>query len=138
MDPRWRSLRLHNTCCAPRALPNRSPTVYAVHAVQPTLVFYPDGSYCPTSQPAYSAFREPSFGHGLLLVRDGGTADWSWQRNQEGEARVADRVTLLRGGGCPQAARQAGGRGGGGERHVAAAGGLPLAAGAAAGAAMQA
>ncbi|EFN53514.1 hypothetical protein CHLNCDRAFT_58566 [Chlorella variabilis] len=115
-------------------LPSYQPTMTG----EPTLVFYPDGSYCPTSQPAYSAFREPSFGHGLLLVRDGGTADWSWQRNQEGEARVADRVTLLRGGGCPQAARQAGGRGGGGERHVAAAGGLPLAAGAAAGAAMQA
>lgn len=30
----------------------------------PTLTFYPDGEFCPASQPAYSAFRDPSFGHG--------------------------------------------------------------------------
>lgn len=46
--------------------PNYQPTSTG----GPTLTFLPDGSFCPTTQPAYSAFRDPSFGHGEWLHAD--------------------------------------------------------------------
>jgi len=41
-------------------------------------------------QPSYSAFREASFGHGLLDIKNRTTAVWTWHRNQDGEAVSAD------------------------------------------------
>lgn len=38
--------------------------------------------YCPTSQPTWSAYRESSFGHGLLKIKDSVSATWEWHRNQ--------------------------------------------------------
>ncbi len=80
----------------------------------------PNGTYCPTSQPTYSAFREPSFGYGVLEVHNATTATWQWHSNevccfgvvlctrpsscvltrlsstQEPSTRVADEVVYVR------------------------------------------
>ena len=33
-------------------------------------------------RPKWSAFREPSFGHGMLLLQNLTHAQWRWHRNQ--------------------------------------------------------
>lgn len=33
-------------------------------------------------RPQWSAFREPSFGHGMLLLQNTTHAQWRWHRNQ--------------------------------------------------------
>ncbi|KAJ6830044.1 putative purple acid phosphatase 20 [Iris pallida] len=45
-------------------------------------------------QPKISVFREASFGHGQLDVVNGTQALWTWHRNDEDEAVVADKVWL--------------------------------------------
>lgn len=45
-------------------------------------------------QPSYSAFREASFGHGLLDIKNRTTAIWTWHRNQDGEAVSADKAVI--------------------------------------------
>jgi len=51
-------------------------------------------------QPAYSAFREASFGHGLFEVHNATHAAWAWHRNQDGEPVVGDSVQFARAEGC--------------------------------------
>ncbi|RID66457.1 hypothetical protein BRARA_D01596 [Brassica rapa] len=46
-------------------------------------------------QPSYSAFREPSFGHGLLDIKNRTHAYFNWNRNQDGSSVEADSVWLL-------------------------------------------
>lgn len=43
-----------------------------------------------------SAYREPSFGHGMLELQNATHATWTWNRNQDGAQQVADQVTLAR------------------------------------------
>ncbi|KAJ6412090.1 hypothetical protein OIU84_005200 [Salix udensis] len=45
-------------------------------------------------QPSYSAFREPSFGHGILDIKNRTHAYFGWNRNQDGYAVEADSVWL--------------------------------------------
>ncbi|KAF0889504.1 hypothetical protein E2562_024559 [Oryza meyeriana var. granulata] len=45
-------------------------------------------------QPATSAFREASFGHGRLEVVNATHARWTWHRNDDDEAVVADQVWI--------------------------------------------
>jgi hypothetical protein len=45
-------------------------------------------------QPNFSAYREASFGHGLFDIKNRTHAIWTWQRNQDGEAVVADSAIL--------------------------------------------
>ncbi|KAJ7259199.1 hypothetical protein O6H91_02G155100 [Diphasiastrum complanatum] len=45
-------------------------------------------------QPAYSAYREASFGHALLDIKNRTHAYYSWHRNQDGKAVVADSFWL--------------------------------------------
>ncbi|XP_059432421.1 purple acid phosphatase 2-like [Corylus avellana] len=45
-------------------------------------------------QPNYSAFREPSFGHGMLEIKNRTHAYFAWHRNDDGYAVVADSVWL--------------------------------------------
>ncbi|XP_031273856.1 purple acid phosphatase 10-like [Pistacia vera] len=42
-------------------------------------------------QPDYSAFREPSFGHGIFDIKNRTHAHFSWHRNQDGYAKEADK-----------------------------------------------
>ncbi|XP_051130185.1 purple acid phosphatase 22-like [Andrographis paniculata] len=44
--------------------------------------------------PSISLYREPSFGHGRLRVFNATHALWSWHRNNETNAAVADQVWL--------------------------------------------
>ncbi|KAG8632386.1 purple acid phosphatase 2 [Manihot esculenta] len=46
-------------------------------------------------QPSYSAFREASFGHGTLDIKNRTHAYFSWHRNQDGYAVEADSVLLI-------------------------------------------
>lgn len=45
-------------------------------------------------QPAYSAFREASFGHGILDIKNKTHAYFAWHRNDDGYAVMADSVWL--------------------------------------------
>ena len=56
------------------------------------------GPYCYSEQPPWSAFREPSFGHGTLVIESPLKATWRWHRNQDGERVVSDEFEVLRGG----------------------------------------
>lgn len=46
--------------------------------------------------PKWSAFREPSFGMGLLHVENSTHAIWQWHRNQDGDIVVADSIDIVR------------------------------------------
>ncbi|CAI0435966.1 unnamed protein product [Linum tenue] len=46
-------------------------------------------------QPGYSAFREASFGHGILDIKNRTHAFFGWHRNQDGYAVEADSLWLL-------------------------------------------
>eukprot|EP01026_Neomeris_dumetosa_P058141 TRINITY_DN5391_c0_g1_i3.p1 TRINITY_DN5391_c0_g1~~TRINITY_DN5391_c0_g1_i3.p1 ORF type:complete len:479 (-),score=44.89 TRINITY_DN5391_c0_g1_i3:439-1674(-) len=57
---------------------------------------FQDGKYCPDSQPPWSAFREPSYGHGELILHNATVATWNWFRNQDGIDVSGDQVTVIR------------------------------------------
>lgn len=46
--------------------------------------------------PRWSAFREPSFGMGMLDVVNSTHAVWQWHRNQDGDIIIADSVSIVR------------------------------------------
>lgn len=59
----------------------------------------PDRRWLP--RPSWSAWREPSFGHGSLDLHNATHATWSWRRNKDailsrGEQESADEVVLVR------------------------------------------
>ena len=60
----------------------------------PTYVY--DGQFCATSQPAWSAFREPAFGHGILTFENSTHALWQWNRNLDNESVEFDTVYVIR------------------------------------------
>ncbi|KAJ7553993.1 hypothetical protein O6H91_06G122600 [Diphasiastrum complanatum] len=45
-------------------------------------------------QPAYSAYREASFGHAILDIKNRTHAFWSWHRNQDGEPVIGDSLWI--------------------------------------------
>jgi hypothetical protein len=45
-------------------------------------------------QPGYSAFREASFGHGTLEIKNRTHAYYEWHRNHDGAKAVADSLWL--------------------------------------------
>ncbi|EIE19892.1 Metallo-dependent phosphatase [Coccomyxa subellipsoidea C-169] len=61
-----------------------------------------NGLYAPTNgaQPSYSAYREPSFGHGILTVLNSTVAQWQWYRNQDSLPVVSDSVYFVRNPAC--------------------------------------
>ncbi|XP_044388484.1 purple acid phosphatase 23 isoform X2 [Triticum aestivum] len=56
------------------------------------------GKFCWERQPEWSAFRESSFGHGILEVVNSTYALWTWHRNQDtyGEHSVGDQIYIVR------------------------------------------
>lgn len=48
--------------------------------------------------PTWSAFREPSYGLGMLNVLNSSHAVWQWHRNQDGALTIGDEITLVRKG----------------------------------------
>ena len=53
-------------------------------------------SLCASSQPAWSAFREPTYGHGILTFMNSTSALWQWNRNLDSEAVIGDSVYIQR------------------------------------------
>ncbi|XP_022138734.1 purple acid phosphatase 15 isoform X2 [Momordica charantia] len=54
------------------------------------------GKFCWDQQPDYSAYRESSFGHGILEVRNETHALWTWHRNQDSYESVGDILYIVR------------------------------------------
>ncbi|XP_022959418.1 purple acid phosphatase 15-like [Cucurbita moschata] len=54
------------------------------------------GKFCWDQQPDYSAYRESSFGHGILEVKNETHALWTWQRNQDSYRSVGDIIYIVR------------------------------------------
>ncbi|KAF8691906.1 hypothetical protein HU200_040023 [Digitaria exilis] len=56
------------------------------------------GKFCWDRQPEWSAYRESSFGHGILEVVNSTYALWTWHRNQDayGENSVGDQIYIVR------------------------------------------
>ncbi|CAN8247724.1 unnamed protein product [Cochlearia groenlandica] len=52
--------------------------------------------FCPVKQPDYSAYRESSFGIGLLEVKNETHALWSWNRNQNVYYFSGDVIYIVR------------------------------------------
>ncbi|TKY66137.1 Purple acid phosphatase 15 [Spatholobus suberectus] len=52
--------------------------------------------FCWDRQPDYSAFRESSFGYGILEVKNETWALWSWYRNQDSYKEVGDQIYIVR------------------------------------------
>lgn len=52
------------------------------------------------SQPAWSAYREAAFGHGILSVENRTHAHWTWHRDEDNERVVSDEVWLVKNPGC--------------------------------------
>jgi hypothetical protein len=88
-----------------------------------------DGNYCYKQQPAWSAYREPAFGSGVLHVVNGSHAFWSWRRNHGSSKYLeADKVWIVREPSCRSGAVGAGAAGAGAGAGAAdAAGGIDLA-----------
>ncbi|KAL6535047.1 Purple acid phosphatase 15 [Orobanche minor] len=61
-----------------------------------------DGNFCWDRQPEYSAYRESSFGHGILEVKNETHALWTWHRNQDMYNKAGDQIYIVRQPGrCP-------------------------------------
>ncbi|PIN14696.1 Purple acid phosphatase [Handroanthus impetiginosus] len=54
------------------------------------------GKFCWDRQPEYSAYRETSFGHGILEVKNETHALWTWHRNQDMYKKAGDQVYIVR------------------------------------------
>ncbi|KAG8636891.1 hypothetical protein MANES_15G054300v8 [Manihot esculenta] len=54
------------------------------------------GEFCWEQQPEYSAYRESSFGHGILEVKNETHALWSWHRNQDFYQVAGDIIYIVR------------------------------------------
>ncbi|KAI9112263.1 hypothetical protein K1719_016786 [Acacia pycnantha] len=54
------------------------------------------GKFCWDRQPEFSAFRESSFGHGILEVKNETWALWTWYRNQDTGNKVGDQIYIVR------------------------------------------
>ncbi|CAJ2668230.1 purple acid phosphatase 15-like [Trifolium pratense] len=54
------------------------------------------GKFCWDQQPDYSAFRESSFGHGILEVKNETHALWIWHRNQDYYGNTGDEIYIVR------------------------------------------
>ncbi|KAF8394095.1 hypothetical protein HHK36_020300 [Tetracentron sinense] len=54
------------------------------------------GKFCWDQQPDYSAYRESSFGHGILEVINETHALWTWHRNQDLYNSAGDQIYIVR------------------------------------------
>ncbi|KAK6930689.1 Calcineurin-like phosphoesterase domain, ApaH type, partial [Dillenia turbinata] len=54
------------------------------------------GKFCWDHQPDYSAYRESSFGHGILEVKNETHALWTWHRNQDMYKKAGDQIYIVR------------------------------------------
>ncbi|KAL6764742.1 Metallo-dependent phosphatase-like protein [Haematococcus lacustris] len=52
--------------------------------------------FCQSSQPVWSAYRDPSFGHAVLTLLSPTQAELAWYRNVDPDMEPADRILLQR------------------------------------------
>jgi len=52
--------------------------------------------FCQTSQPKWSAYRDPSFGHAMMEITGPDTLTYSWYRNADGGVKPAETVVYDR------------------------------------------
>ncbi|KAK9841681.1 hypothetical protein WJX74_010029 [Apatococcus lobatus] len=86
-------------CPTPNTLPSYQPGPYCPSFTYDTSNVY--AGYCPTSQPAWSAFREPAFGHGTLTFYNSSVALWQWNRNWDNATEYLDTTYIIRERSCP-------------------------------------
>ncbi|GAX77671.1 hypothetical protein CEUSTIGMA_g5114.t1 [Chlamydomonas eustigma] len=90
----------YQTQCQPPSCPTLSwQPSSGVTLGAPPLVLKTNSStlgFCQSSQPLWSAHRDPSFGHGILDVISDREISLAWYRNVDGEAVVADRAVIKR------------------------------------------
>ncbi|KAM3708568.1 hypothetical protein ACJW31_02G106000 [Castanea mollissima] len=55
-----------------------------------------EGKFCWDWQPDYSAYRESSFGHGILEVQNETHALWTWHRNKDMYNLAGDEIYIVR------------------------------------------
>lgn len=55
------------------------------------------GKFCWSNQPEWSAYRESSFGHGILEIVNSTYALWTWHRNQDAykEDKPGDQIFIV-------------------------------------------
>jgi hypothetical protein len=61
--------------------------------------FGPNHTYCPTSQPVWSAYRNPSWGFGVLTIINSTTAHWLWNNTDNG-SNATDEAYFTRNPAC--------------------------------------
>ena len=93
--------------------PQPGQTYFTADWVPTAIGAYPDpngGVPCPTSQPAWSAYRQPTFGYGTLTLVDADTATWAAYGTDPGASgEPMDAVTITRNSGSAAClAKQAG------------------------------
>ncbi|KAJ4723019.1 Purple acid phosphatase [Melia azedarach] len=54
------------------------------------------GKFCWDQQPEYSAYRDSSFGHGILEMKNETHALWTWHRNQDMYEAAGDIIYIVR------------------------------------------
>ncbi len=73
-------------------------TKFAPASYQPTYsgkgYVDPNTPFCFASQPPWSDFREPAFGHGLFTVHNETTAEWRWNRNTDDAGVYIDHIFI--------------------------------------------
>lgn len=67
---------------------------YSHRLLKLSLCFCLESCRMTQPQPAYSAYREASFGHGTLDIKNRTHAYFAWHRNQDGYAVEADSLWL--------------------------------------------
>lgn len=91
-------------CMHAAAHPRTSPYRYQPSPPN-TKFFEPTGQWCPGQtpgcwcygqQPSWSAYRDPSFGYGMLTFESTRQATWTWTRNQAPAFSIGDQVRILR------------------------------------------
>jgi hypothetical protein len=75
-------------------------SLYAPASYQPSYsgrgYIDPNEPFCHTSQPEWSDWREPAFGHGLFTLHNDTHAEWQWKRNIDGQTYSIDHIMLMK------------------------------------------
>lgn len=74
------------------------PLLFHPASYQPTYTgegyIDPNTPFCFASQPPWSDYRDPSFGHGVLTLLNATTAEWAWNRNIDPVGQFNDHIYI--------------------------------------------
>lgn len=83
-----------SNCPTPNTLPSYQPGGYCPSFTYDVNNVYK--GYCPLTQPDWSAYRQPAFGHGTLTFYNSTTALWQWNRNLDTGTVYLDTTYIIR------------------------------------------